>query len=317
MEQIYKYKVSTLCCTYNQEKYILDALNGFVLQELPFPAVFLIVDDASTDRTADVIRDFFNANFDLEDSSVAYEKHHDYGIVTYARHKTNRNCFFGVLYLKENHYQKKPTTPYLSEWRDNAKYQAICEGDDYWTDPLKLQLQVAFMEKHPDHTMCFHAMQYLYPGGEMRAVSRYRNDVEECAIGDFFKIGGGYAPTGSMLYVRSLSLPLPSFFEKSTVGDSPLILTLFLRGKVGFSCRVMGCYRVNAVGSWSQRQKRLTFSQAVSKYKEGIAYWEEVNRYTEGKYARLVRQRKIHTCLSLGKSLFYWFCNQFDKRRGE
>ena len=144
------------CWTYNQHAYITDTMNGFVKQKTDFPFVCTIVDDASTDGEQEVIRDYVIENFDLHDSFVAYEVDADYGHVTFAQNKTNANCYFAVAYLKENHYsQKKQKTQYLSKWM-NTKYIAVCEGDDYWTDPLKLQKQVDFMETHPDYSLCCH-----------------------------------------------------------------------------------------------------------------------------------------------------------------
>ena len=99
--------VTVSCMTYNHEPYITDALNGFAMQQTSFPFVCTIIDDASTDRNAEVIRNYVSENFDLQDTSIAYEKDMDYGHVTFARHKTNENCYFAVIYLKENHYSQK------------------------------------------------------------------------------------------------------------------------------------------------------------------------------------------------------------------
>ncbi len=311
-EDEYKYMVCTRCVTYNHDCYIRETMEGFVMQRTSFPVVHVIADDASTDNTVKVIREFLDDNFDLNEESVAYEKETDFAFVIFARHKTNRNCFFVVMLLKENHYsQKKPKRPYFSEWTAQAKYHAVCEGDDYWTDPQKLQIQVDFLESHPEYSMCFHAVEDVSPDGSKRLDSRYQKDMELCPIDDFFKVGGGYAPTCSLLYRGSLFEPKPTFFNKTRVSDSPLILTMFLRGKVSFFSRIMGCYRVNVPGSWSQRQKHLGFRQIIEKFKAGRAYWEEVDKYTQGVYSKQIRQRKRHSWLSLGKLLCQFTLNRF------
>ncbi|MBQ3738532.1 MAG: glycosyltransferase [Bacteroidales bacterium] len=148
------------CMTFNQSAYITDALNGFVMQQTSFPFVCTIVDDASTDGEQEVIREYMEEYFDMQDGSIAYDKDTDYGRVFFARHKNNRNCYFAVVCLKENHYKKKSKTRYIVDWR-NTKYVAICEGDDYWTDPLKLQKQVEFMEEHEECSVCSHRFNVL------------------------------------------------------------------------------------------------------------------------------------------------------------
>lgn len=158
-EKAYKYMVSVRCFTFNQSKYILDALNGFVMQETNFPYVVMVVDDASTDGEQEVIRKFVTEQFDIADNSVAYKKETDYAHITYAQHKTNKNCFIAVLYLKENLYSQgrsEEKFKYLSEWRDYVKYEAVCEGDDYWIDAQKLQKQVDFLEEHEEYNLCTH-----------------------------------------------------------------------------------------------------------------------------------------------------------------
>ena len=163
MENSTKYKVAVKCCTYNQAQYITDALNGFVMQETDFPFVCCIIDDASTDGEQEVIRKYVAENFDLSEPDVAYEKETDDAYITYARHKSNKNCFFAVLYLKRNLYhnnQKKRDI--VAEWIENSEYIAICEGDDYWNDEKKLQLQVTFLEINPEYGMCYTQCNYYY-----------------------------------------------------------------------------------------------------------------------------------------------------------
>lgn len=151
------YKVCVQCYTYNQAPLIVDAMNGFVMQKTDFPFVAGIVDDASTDNTAQIISCFLERNFDTEDTTFSFREEMKYGTVLFARHKTNLNCFFAVLFLKENHYSKnKSKLPYLSRWRDDAEYVAPCEGDDYWTDPMKLQTQVDYLDDHKEYSLCCH-----------------------------------------------------------------------------------------------------------------------------------------------------------------
>lgn len=117
------------CMTYNHEKYLADALEGFVMQKTTFPFVAVVIDDCSTDGTADVLRE--------------YEKKYP--------------DIIKAVYLQENYYsQHKTKQPFLEPWDRKAKYIALCEGDDYWTDPLKLQKQVNFLEMNAEYSMCFH-----------------------------------------------------------------------------------------------------------------------------------------------------------------
>lgn len=151
------YRVCIQCYTYNHSGLIEDALNGFSMQETGFPFVAAIVDDASTDDTPQVITNYFERNFNIEDETVSYRKEMEYGTVLFARHCTNLNCFFAIVLLKENQYSKhRSKLPYLSLWMDNSEYIATCDGDDYWTDSMKLQTQVVFLDKHKEYSLCCH-----------------------------------------------------------------------------------------------------------------------------------------------------------------
>ena len=150
-QEKYDWMVYVSCMTFNHAPYIVDAMNGFTMQETNFPFICAIIDDVSTDGEQGVIKNYLKEHFALEDKSITRHEETDDYVLTFARHKTNLNCYFAVLYLKYNHYSiKKSKVPYISQWREKAKYIAICEGDDYWIAPDKLQKQVDFMEKYPD-----------------------------------------------------------------------------------------------------------------------------------------------------------------------
>lgn len=151
----YNHLVRTTCMTFNHEPYIKDALDGFAIQQTTFPVVYIIVDDASTDNNAHIIEKYLRDNFDLSGKDAFSDEDENCRRI-YAQHKENKNCYFAVILLKENHYSvKRPKSPYMQEWCESPKYIAFCEGDDYWIDPHKLQKQVNYLESHQDVNLIY------------------------------------------------------------------------------------------------------------------------------------------------------------------
>ena len=125
--------VSICCITYNHAQFIRKCLDGFLMQQTDFPIEILIHDDCSTDGTTEIIREY----------EAKYPE------------------LIFPLYEEENQYQhgKAAEIDFYNYRRARGKYIAYCEGDDYWTDPLKLQKQVNFMEANPEYSVCFHDFQ--------------------------------------------------------------------------------------------------------------------------------------------------------------
>jgi len=117
------------------EGYIKDALEGFLIQKTDFPFEILINDDASTDSTADIIREY----------EAQYPN------------------LIKPIYQTENQYSqgKKPNQEFNFP-RAIGKYIALCEGDDYWTDPLKLQKQLDFLEENPEYGLVYTDVDFYY-----------------------------------------------------------------------------------------------------------------------------------------------------------
>ena len=191
-----EFKVWVRCITYNHAPYITEALDGFCMQQTYFPFVCTIYDDASTDGEQEILRAYLQEHFNLEDKDVTrYDETDDYTLV-FAQHKENK---------KYNPYRvKKSKYPYQRDWY-YIKYEAICEGDDYWTHPKKLQRQVDFLDSHPEHSLCFHANYSLYKDNRKNAYFPYRKDVEVCPMKDIILSGGNFMATASMVYVTKLS----------------------------------------------------------------------------------------------------------------
>ena len=244
-----KFKVCCRCFTFNHSKYIIDAMNGFTMQQTSFPFVCCIVDDASTDGEQDVIRKYVEDNFDFSEGSVSYHKETDYAHITYAQHKTNKNCYFAVLYLKENHYsQSKPKMEYLSEWRDICEYEALCEGDDYWIDPNKISDQYNFLNVHDDYRL----VHTLY-----ETVDSFGNELElkdalysgiEYRIKDGF-IWHYYLTQSGFILTCTVMIRVSCVNDEKKYIDHGLFMQIARNTKVFCIRKKMSAYRYTTTGA--------------------------------------------------------------------
>ena len=315
MEQEYKYMVCTKCFTYNQESYIEETLYGFVMQETSFPTVTIVVDDASTDNTANVIRTFVESCFDLKDTSIAYEKETDYAHITFARHRTNKNCYFVVIYLKENHHkQRKPKHPYFKEWSDNAKYTAVCEGDDYWVYPKKLEMQVEFMEAHPEYIMCH--TDFDLTNGEVRNHKVFIDPDD-----NYFPhsvLYGMRVGTLTMLYRNSEFQKLPhlNIGKGWQMGDLPLIIEMSHEGKIKYFPIVTAKYRIlNHSASHGSLDKEIAFTNSALSIRQFYANYYGIelpnNGYTKGYFITMEKYAFKHKNREIAKE-YYILAKQYN-----
>ena len=152
------FKLYVCCFTFNHSRFIEDTMNGFCIQQTNFPYVCIIVDDASTDGEQDIIQNYIEQHFAINnEKKVRKVETKDY-VMTFVQHRDNLNCFFAVYLLKYNHYSiHKSKMQYYAEFANNVSYSALCEGDDYWIDPHKLQIQFDYMESHSECTMTCHS----------------------------------------------------------------------------------------------------------------------------------------------------------------
>lgn len=214
--------VTVWCTVYNHEPYIRDCLEGFMNQKTNFRYEVVVHDDASTDKSAAIIQQYA-------------EKYPD---------------IIKPILQTENQYSKKNgAIRRIREENSRGKYVAICEGDDYWTDPHKLQEQVDFMESHPEYSLaCTDAV--VLSGKTELDWHRYDNDCE-ISLEDIIHKRGAWIYTASMLYRKHLLDDYPVFAQKCHVGDYPKAIHLALRGKVYFFAKKMVTYRYLTPGSWS------------------------------------------------------------------
>lgn len=244
--------VCTRCMTYNHASYIEDTLNGFSSQATSFPVVFAIVDDASTDGEPELLREWCAKNLALNEAGMAYTKSLEYGELIFARHKEHKNIFIVFLLLSYNHYSKRRfalKVKYIQEWINNSRYLALCEGDDYWIDPNKLQKQVDFLKENKDYSLCFSNAKLLNVNNLPCSIDIGHVEDRAYLPDEFFK--KWLVPTASIIYrkeVDDVHLIKP---ERMMFGDIILLLKAAKIGKIRGMSDAMTVYRLNS-GSVTQ-----------------------------------------------------------------
>ena len=275
-EKQYKWMVCTRCVTFNQAPYIVDAMNGFTMQQTTFPFVCTIVDDASTDGEPEVIRQYLQEHFDLDDKSVVRNEETDDYVLCYARHKENRNCHFAVLWLKYNHYSRhKLIFQYEAEWKENSKYYAICEGDDYWTSPQKLQRQVLFLEQNDDYVMSY-SQAAVRSGDDMVGLRKFKTCDFESSV-CFNGITTLTVLFREELRERYNDEVVPIAPGGWLMGDYPIWLYLSLKGKIHYIAEPLGVYRLQPESTSHSKdfQKSLRFAESVCQVRQFFLQYAE------------------------------------------
>ena len=214
--------VSIRCMVYNHEPYLRQCLDGFVMQQTTFPFEAIVHDDASTDGSASIIREYA-------------EKYPD---------------IIKPIYETENQYSKHDGS--IIKIMDAAmhpasKYIALCEGDDYWTDPRKLQLQVDFLESHPDYSFSVHEYKEWDESEQTFRPHRIKllentNDDLTLTLDDFVT-GSFFTKTLTAVYRRS-AFDNSNMSQYKAKFDMALFYALMTQGKCRLFNRVMGCYRI-------------------------------------------------------------------------
>lgn len=240
--------------TYNHAQYIEDALNGFVTQKTRFPYVILLVDDASTDGQRFLIDKYLSDNFDLDNRSVSYTEDTDYAHIIFSQHKANKNCYIAVLYLKYNHFSiKKGKLQYLERWRKGCKYEAMCEGDDSWIDPYKLQKQVDILENNQNVNIAVHNAIKRWPDGHEKLFNEGLESkiykLKDCLYMKWF------TPTASFMFRNNFTV-LPIWKKNKANSDMAILYTNLLLGDMYYSSDISSVYNYGTTNSMSVKSRR-------------------------------------------------------------
>ena len=242
MEQVEKPLVSICTAVYNHEPFLRECFEGFIMQKTNFAFEVLVHDDASTDGSTNIIREY-----------TAKYPH-----------------IFKPIYQQENQYSRGVKVSLKYQYsRAQGKYIALCEGDDYWTDPLKLQKQVDFLEANPEYVMCSHVCnKYIqltqkFEEGTNGEWSNRTYSIEDIALGEWpFQ-------TATIVYLRK-ALDL-DYYNTFSMSMDVVLFYLLLKEGLGYSMADnMSVYRVHQGGTWSgihyNQQKYIYFKVRLSIY---------------------------------------------------
>lgn len=214
-------KLTVVTTTYNQEKYIEEAIKGIVMQKTNFDFKLVISDDCSTDNTKKII-----------------EK--------YKKEYTDK------IELIENQKNLGPMGNFIHTLSQikNTEYVALCDGDDFWTDENKLQKQVDFLDKNKDFSLCFHKSRLFYQNKEKKDEIIPQGIKEITTIEDL--VEQNYVVANSVVYRWKFNEKnLEEIFPKDIVpGDYYVHLLHAQYGKIKMIDEVMSAYRRHADGMW-------------------------------------------------------------------
>lgn len=216
--------VSICCITYNHENYIAEALDSFLMQETDFPFEVIVRDDASPDKTAEIIREY----------------------------ESKYPNIIKPIYEKENGYQKGIKASPVTFGKAKGEYIALCEGDDYWTDAKKLQVQIDEMKKYPEVDFSFHLASTI-DNFNIEAQPKLQKRNRFYSTKDIITANFHLIQTNTIVFkkknLESLNYDL---IAKSPVGDVWIRVNASIPNGALFINKIMSTYRIHSQGSWSE-----------------------------------------------------------------
>ena len=213
--------VSVVMITYGHEKFISEAIKGVFMQKTDFPVEFIIANDHSPDNSDIIIKEL---------------------IKTAPRNVTVK------YHLHEKNLGMMPNFIWAFN-QTKGKYVAFCEGDDYWTDELKLQKQIDFLEEHEEYSICFHRTDDFLEGKLVQLHYTFAGEAEKTFTTSHI-IRNNIIHTPSVVLRKTANIP--HWFQELQMGDYPLYLLTSLNGKIKYIPEMMAVYRAG-VGVWSSK----------------------------------------------------------------
>lgn len=282
-----KYKVLVRCNTFNQAKYIEDALKGFAIQHTDFPFLVYVIDDASTDGEQDILKEWIEVHCLIEEIKT-YDN--DIALILMAKDKENENCIYAFHLLKKNLYCKPEKQEIHKFWREQCEYEAICEGDDYWITENHLQSKVNWLDSHTDYAACVNNIKIVFAGPyPFRKVTPCPKDTD-LTIEDIIyrKI---FFQTASLIIRQDIYSKRNKELPEFSVGDYPLYVYAAYNGKIRMQSDYMTAYRVGVPGSANTSGITKNKDILLKRLTDSHYMLETLNSYTQFQYDSLFKNR--------------------------
>ena len=246
--------VSVHMITYNHAPYIAQAIQGILQQKTNFPFELVIGEDCSNDETREIVFEY----------QLKYPR-----VIRVITSDKNIGMIMNWCQI-------------MKECR--GKYIALCEGDDYWTSPYKLQKQVDFLDSHTECSACFHNVNVEFENNPERNHIFHNTNMKD-VFTLFDIVSGHFIPTCSTIFRAGLFGEFPSWYLKMPMGDWPLHVLNAQYGDYGYINEILANYRVHDGGTWSSQSR-------VDILKKTISAENVVNHYLNYKYKYIFRNKK-------------------------
>jgi len=245
-------KVSISLITYNQVDFIKQAIDSVLMQETNFKYELIIGEDDSTDGTREIV--------------LSYQEKYPHKIRTFLNKRED------VIFI-----DGKPTGNwnFINNLQHcKGKYIALLEGDDYWTDPNKLQKQADFLDNNPDHSMCFHKVHFEYEDSNLEPIV-YEPYKQKRSYSLEELIQKNFISTLSAVYRNyEFFSNLPEWFYSAPVCDYPMHLLTAEKGSIGYINDQMGVRRLHEKGYWSSMSLEKKYDTSLQIHDLIYTYFE-------------------------------------------
>ncbi len=251
--------VAVFMLAYNHEKYVAQAIESVLMQQTNFRFVYFIGEDCSKDNTRAICQEYERKYPDI----------------------------LRVICTKENSLRQNSENIWKATHESGAKYLALIEGDDYWTDPNKLQKQVDFLEANPDFSFTFTAIDVVDETGGKQLNKKHTHKFEKdvLTIDDFILAYVSLAHWATIVMRNIMPHPMPEFYYRAFSGDVFTTIVLADKGKVKYFPEVSAIYR-NHAGGWTKTKNTLTKSNDKL-----MELYRNLDEYFGFKYHKLFKQR--------------------------